>query len=88
MYICLDCGCVFEKAKPYREPHGEVTYGCPKCDGFDYTEADRCECGEYKEKSEWLCFECKANVENRFKEFFADQTVSEQNYLKEFLEGY
>lgn len=86
MYICAECGLVFEDAMPYREPHGEVTYGCPKCDGFDYAEADRCACGEYKEKTEWLCRGCKDEAEKKLKAFFADLTLDMQSYLKELME--
>jgi hypothetical protein len=53
MYICLECGCLFEEPKCYYEKHGldcppyEEWLGSPCCRG-DYVEAYRCDyCGEY-----------------------------------------
>lgn len=55
MYICLDCGCIFENPRKYTETHGldsppyEEWNGCPYCGGF-YTETYRCDlCGKYIE---------------------------------------
>ena len=44
MYICNDCGCVFEKPKPYTKilsvglAHFE---GCPECGEDDYEETNK-----------------------------------------------
>lgn len=53
MYVCVDCGTVFEEARYYVETHGletppyETWYGCPKCGGY-YIEAFKCDCcGEW-----------------------------------------
>lgn len=53
MYICLECGYIFDSPKIYSEKHGldtppfEQIEGCPKCGG-DFTEAIKCAiCGEY-----------------------------------------
>ena len=53
MFICLDCGKVFEDPKHYTETHRldtppyEEWGGCPSCGGA-YTEAYECSCcGEY-----------------------------------------
>lgn len=53
MYVCLDCGCVFEEPESYCEKHGldygpyEEWDGCPSCGG-SYTETYRCDCcGEW-----------------------------------------
>lgn len=55
MYICNDCGAVFEDFKVVREAHPygmgvafeEWAY-CPHCDSGDFEEAKECErCGEY-----------------------------------------
>ena len=53
MFICLDCGCIFEEPTKYIDTHGldyppyEEYSGCPSCGGA-YTEAPRCDgCGEY-----------------------------------------
>jgi len=55
MYICNDCGEVFEDCKVVYEPHPygmgsayEKWYLCPHCDSTDIDEAKECErCGEY-----------------------------------------
>lgn len=53
MYICRDCGTLFEEPRKIIETHGldtppyEELYGCPRCGG-DYTETYVCcECGKY-----------------------------------------
>lgn len=53
MYICLDCGKLFEEPRKYVETHGfdsppyEEWYGCPECGGV-YTETKRCDnCGRW-----------------------------------------
>lgn len=53
MYVCVDCGAVFEESVHYVETHCldtppyEEYDGCPKCGGY-YTEAFLCDCcGEW-----------------------------------------
>lgn len=53
MYLCLDCGKLFETPTHYTEAHGldappyETWMGCPVCGGA-YVETMRCEqCGEW-----------------------------------------
>lgn len=55
MFICLDCGCVFDKSKHWIETHGldsppyEEWDGCPSCGGA-YAETYKCDgCND------WLC---------------------------------
>ena len=54
MFVCLDCGRVFEDPIHWEETHGldtppyEHFTGCPYCGGA-YTEAHRCDCCE-----EWI----------------------------------
>lgn len=55
MFICLDCGEIFEKPKIFTETHGlgsppyEELYGCPLCGG-SYAETYKCDvCGKYVE---------------------------------------
>lgn len=53
MYVCKDCGRIFEDAKHYTDTHGldsppyEGWSGCPSCGG-DYGVGYTCDgCGEY-----------------------------------------
>lgn len=53
MYLCLECGGLFEEPKKYIETHGldtppyEEWYGCPYCDG-DYVTTEQCGlCGDW-----------------------------------------
>lgn len=53
MYVCTECGCVFESPRHWEERHGldygpyEQWSGCPNCCG-SYVEAYICSCcGEY-----------------------------------------
>ena len=55
MFICLDCGEIFEKPKIFTETHGlgshpyEELYGCALCGG-SYAETYKCDvCGKYVE---------------------------------------
>lgn len=55
MFICLDCGCVFDEPKHWIETHGldsppyEECDGCPSCGGA-YAETYKCDgCND------WLC---------------------------------
>jgi hypothetical protein len=53
MYVCVECGTLFEQPKHFIETHG-FTYppyeewdGCPDCSGV-FIEAHECDCcGEY-----------------------------------------
>lgn len=71
MYICLDCGNIFENTRKYVETHGldsppyEELYGCPLCGG-SYVETYKCDvCGKYVEdeyittdKGDIICDNC------------------------------
>ena len=53
MFICLDCGCVFDEPKHWIETHGldslpyEEWDGCPSCGGT-YAETYKCDnCGDW-----------------------------------------
>jgi hypothetical protein len=53
MFICLDCGCVFDEPKHWIETHGldsppyEEWDGCPFCGGT-YAETYKCDnCGDW-----------------------------------------
>lgn len=71
MYICLDCGRIFEIPRKHIETHGldfppyESWNGCPFCGGA-YTETHKCDlCGQYVEdeyittnKGDVICDNC------------------------------
>jgi hypothetical protein len=71
MFVCLDCGHVFDDAAQYTETHGftdglyETWKGCPKCGGA-FVETRHCDnCGRYivdtyikTASSEFLCSNC------------------------------
>jgi hypothetical protein len=54
MFVCIECGRLFEKPIYWEETHGlnsspfEKWSGCPKCYGA-YTEAHQCDCCD-----EWI----------------------------------
>jgi hypothetical protein len=69
MYICLDCGEIFEEPETWEEsyPYGEgyayQTFSCcPHCEG-SYEEAEVCkDCGEYfapDDLYDGMCNECR-----------------------------
>ena len=76
MWVCLDCGLIFNEPKHYVETHGlhcgpyEEWDGCPKCSGA-CTEAYECDCcGEFivddyiKTKDGYrYCEDCYCQVE-------------------------
>ena len=70
MFICLDCGKLFEEPKRYIERHGldyapyEAWKGCPECGGayvetFECTQCGKWITGDYIEIGDTLvCDEC------------------------------
>lgn len=76
MFVCLDCGHIFEYPYCWEERHGleygpfEKFSGCPRC-GEPYTEAHKCECcnewiaGEYVKlnSGERICNGCYITYE-------------------------
>ena len=53
MFVCIECGAIFENPKEWQETHGldsgpyEGFSSCPYCGG-NYTEAFRCDtCGDW-----------------------------------------
>lgn len=99
MYICEECGFIFEeeqKAEWYEErgeyfgtPVSEAWSGCPHCHG-SYREIEPCKaCGEYKyiEEGEDFCEECKENIERRFNELLEKEFTEEERELLNELYG-
>ena len=84
MFICTDCGRVFEEPKKHIEYHpygegyaGEEFYFSPCCNS-GYDEAEECEfCGEYhsaEDLYDGVCEHCKEGIKQRiakaiYKEF-------------------
>jgi hypothetical protein len=73
MFICLDCGEIFEEPGTFsqRHPYGEgyateTLACCPYC-GSSFAEAEQCTvCGEWFEKydiTDGLCDECVKELE-------------------------
>lgn len=78
MFICLDCGKVFENPKMEKEYRGEcfgypsyeaISY-CPYCEG-DYEEAEECErCENFfncESIEQGLCDCCRAEILTKYK---------------------
>ena len=76
MFICFDCGNVFDTPKHWQETHGldtppyEHRSGCPSCGGT-YAQAYRCDCcdewidGDYikTDNDQRICKDCYAYME-------------------------
>ena len=71
MYICNNCGTVFETPDTHEEQHPygmtsatEHWYVCPYCADTDFSEAKKCErCGEYvAELEDGLCDVCYGDM--------------------------
>lgn len=74
MFICTDCGCVFDEPATYGESHPygegyavETLACCPNC-GEGFEEAVQCKyCGEYFSKDDLnngICDECLDDLHN------------------------
>ena len=76
MYICLNCGHIFQEPNRWEERHGldygpfESWSGCPYC-GEEYTKVHKCDCcnkwieGKYikLESGERICENCYTTYE-------------------------
>lgn len=71
MYICLDCGKVFEDYIRIETDYGEKKSVSPCCCGA-FAEAEQCEeCEEWVEAEEvenGMCCKCQCKLEKRFNE--------------------
>lgn len=88
MYICADCGRVFEDKVTYTEDWGERYTGCPSCGGYAQ-EATTCECGEYiLANDEYpVCGSCLQKALDRlakllFKNFSEDELRAMNTWLE------
>jgi DNA-directed RNA polymerase subunit RPC12/RpoP len=99
IYICLDCGRVFNKPREAHEAHDELperpyeTFAeCPGCGGEDIERAETCaECDAYIGESQArynLCPMCESSAEARFKQILSEQfTKNELEYLNNQYDG-
>ncbi len=93
MYVCSDCGAVFDEPQSWVEPHGEKMSGCPLCAG-NYVEAQRCELcdSEYDpdtaEHGRLCCDNCAEDLTERFKEVIHEHfTDYELSIINEIYDG-
>ena len=90
MYICKDCGELFEDPKKVieQEYYGSRLYSseCPWCGG-DFEEVKEClGCGKHYGESdlnEGLCTKCEKKLQDMVTEFFKQFTDAEKDYIFE-----
>lgn len=92
MYICCDCGHVFDDPKRIVDDSPE--YGrfveslCPKCESGNYEVADWCpDCDKWKPKSDKLCEACREELLDRFRTFRETLTAAQEEELDNLLDG-
>jgi len=92
MYICLDCGHVFEE--PHKIVDNSSEYGrteerlCPNCEGSFMLTADRCpDCDRWKPKLDNLCERCRDELRKKFRAFREMLTAAQEDVLDEMLDG-
>lgn len=91
MYICDECGAVFEepvRKREYSEEYGDsTTYYCPYCGSEEYT-ADECPvCHSLKNRDDRLCHKCGQRVRGLLRLFVSDFNRPEREYLADLIEG-
>lgn len=91
MYICDECGAVFEdpvRKREYSEEYGDSTaYYCPYCESEEYT-ADECpSCHGAKNAQDPVCRKCKLRVKGLLRLFVSDFSRPEREYLADLLDG-
>lgn len=88
MYICKDCGEVFETTSYYvnNEYYGaeERLACCPFCKG-SVVRAEQCQqCGEWvADTTSGLCPKCELEIQQKTNEFYKTLTDAEVTYLCE-----
>lgn len=58
MYICSECGNLFEVPYSWVEPYGQEFIGSPCCHA-SFEEASFCECGKVKDPYRKYCEQCE-----------------------------
>lgn len=95
MYICDICTTVFDGPiiRMERNTDGDHAWTekeqlCPICGTADHFEpANRCQCGEYKRATEYLCAACRKAMRQRFAVFAAELTADETKEFDEWAES-
>lgn len=91
MYICDECGALFEepvRKREYSEEYGDSTaYYCPHCGSEEYT-ADECpSCHGAKNEHGPVCRKCKLRIRGLLRLFVSDFNRPEREYLADLLDG-
>lgn len=101
MFVCLECGEMFEEPLILYDNLGEFwgapaqdAYGaCPNCKSDQIDEADKCDiCGEYIQAG-YICEDCAEDIQTRVREiktYIKNNKLNYDeyiNYLIEELEG-
>lgn len=98
MYICLECGHIFDTPRETTIRHTEFSgrshktiMECPACGSEEYEHAATCnKCGEYIGESQaafGLCPDCEIKAEKRFNETLSEFTPGELAYLNNQYDG-
>ena len=91
MYICLDCGNVFDKCEYETDEMGQKWQLCPVCKGESIDEAVHCKkCHEAtgREQARYgLCADCETDAERRFINMLSKFTKEEIEYLNNQYDG-
>ena len=102
MYKCDICGTpydephkitektCFDTDSPAKSFYACVNYYCPICGhiaDLRNDRADQCQCGNYKNVRDALCYDCHAKLLKRFREFADGLTEPEENDLDAMLDG-
>lgn len=95
MFVCLECGHIFEEGEEARwvEKHGldtppyEEWSGCPICKG-GYEEIEPCKmCGGYNQDlKNGYCEKCRKETLNKFYDFVKTLSKNERKLLKNIWE--
>lgn len=91
MYICNNCGAVFDEFAVTTERMGEGVESwavCPYCGEPGFTSADLCPvCHGWKKKKDRICETCGKHALNEFAMFVRGITIDEVIWLQERTEG-
>ncbi len=98
MYICLECGHIFDTPREAAIRHTELSglsyetiMECPVCGSEEYEHAATCnKCGEYIGESQaefGLCPDCEIKAEKRLNETLSAFTPDELAYLNNQYDG-